>query len=77
MNWAEPSPHRIQIHWATRNGVLTVGVQSMCYAHSTNDMSRVVDAYGVALPVLKEKIEAGTLEQDLPYPIIEPVFKVR
>lgn len=58
-------------------GVLTVGVQSICYAHTIKDVWRVVEAYNAALPEIKAGIDAGTLEENLKCPVIEPVFKVR
>ncbi|MDP7393115.1 MAG: aminotransferase class III-fold pyridoxal phosphate-dependent enzyme [Alphaproteobacteria bacterium] len=58
-------------------GVLTVGVQSICLAHTPDDVSRVVQAYELALPKIRSGIDSGRLEQNLTCPVIEPVFKVR
>ena len=58
-------------------GVLTVGVHSVCYAHTQADIETVHEAYDVALAKLRVDLEAGNFEERLPCPVIEPVFKVR
>lgn len=59
------------------HGVLTVGVHSVCYAHTQVDIECVHVAYEHALQRLRADLDAGGLEAALPCPVIEPVFRVR
>ena len=58
-------------------GVLTVGVHSVCYAHTQADIEGVHAAYDHALERLRSDLDAGDFEARMPCPAIEPVFKVR
>ena len=70
----------IKTHLLSRlntHGVLSVGVHSICYAHTNADLVQVVDAYAVALEELRRDLDAGAFEGRLDCPVIEPVFTVR
>lgn len=58
-------------------GVLTTGSHNICYAHSSADVDQVIDAYDRALGSIRQAMERGTIETDLPCPVITPVFQVR
>lgn len=60
-----------------RNGVLTLGTNNVCFAHTAADVTKVLSAYEVVLPKLAEGLDSGLLEVNLPCPVIEPVFTIR
>lgn len=58
-------------------GVLLNASHNICFAHTQEDLDRVVSAYGRALPILRDAIDAGDLDKRLGNQIIRPVFSVR
>ena len=58
-------------------GVLLNASHNICFAHTQEDIDRVVSAYARALPILRDAIDAGDIEKRLGNQIIRPVFSVR
>jgi glutamate-1-semialdehyde 2,1-aminomutase/spore coat polysaccharide biosynthesis protein SpsF len=58
-------------------GVLVNASHNVCYAHSAADIAHVLAAYDRTLPVVREALERGDLEQRLAGQVIRPVFAVR
>jgi glutamate-1-semialdehyde 2,1-aminomutase len=57
-------------------GILTLGTHNMSYAHSDEDVQRLLDAYDEVLEILKAAV-GGKLEQLLVCKPLEPLFKIR
>ncbi len=60
-----------------KHGVFTLGSHNICYAHNDDDLAIVSTAWEKALTVIREELDSGDLERNLPCPAIEPVFRVR
>lgn len=58
-------------------GILTLGSHNMSYAHTDEDVSRLLTAYDEILPLLKEAVTTGSLRQQLRCETLKPLFKVR
>lgn len=58
-------------------GVLIAASHNVTYAHTEQDVSTVLAVYDRALGRLREALDGGRLEAELPCPPLEPVFKVR
>ncbi len=58
-------------------GVLVVGSHNVNYAHNAADIAQVLQAYDLVLKKMSAALMRGTLEQDLPCPVIYPAFSVR
>lgn len=58
-------------------GVLTLGSHNMSYAHTDADVAQLLGAYDAVFPLLRQAIDAGTLEANLRCAALEPLFKVR
>jgi glutamate-1-semialdehyde-2,1-aminomutase len=59
------------------HGVLIQGSHNICYAHTEDDLKKVINAYKVTLPIIKDQLSSGNIKNTLDCPIIYPVFKVR
>lgn len=64
-------------HHMLRNGVLFLASHNVCYAHDGDDVATVLAAWDTALAAVTAELATGRLEQRLPCPVVEPVFKVR
>ncbi len=60
-----------------RHGVLVMGSHNVCYAHNDADIAHVLRAYDEVLKLISAQLRRGTLEQDLPCPVVYPAFSVR
>ncbi|MDP6952977.1 MAG: aminotransferase class III-fold pyridoxal phosphate-dependent enzyme, partial [Alphaproteobacteria bacterium] len=60
-----------------RHGVLTLGSHNICYAHDAHDLAIISRAWEKALGALRDALDSGALESNLPCPVIEPIFRVR
>jgi glutamate-1-semialdehyde 2,1-aminomutase/spore coat polysaccharide biosynthesis protein SpsF len=58
-------------------GILVNASHNVCYAHSADDIARVVAAYDEALAVVASELATGSLEARLGIAPIEPIFRVR
>ncbi|MEW5943435.1 MAG: aminotransferase class III-fold pyridoxal phosphate-dependent enzyme [Pseudomonadota bacterium] len=58
-------------------GILTIGTHNMSFAHSREDVERLLAAYDEVLPILKDAVDGRKLEHALRCKPLEPLFKVR
>ena len=60
-----------------KNGVLTLGANSICYAHDAAEYSNILSAYSRTLSTMAEVLSNNNITEHLSGAPIEPVFKVR
>ena len=60
-----------------RAGVLINASHNICFAHSPEDLGRVVGAYRHALPLVRGAIDDGDIERQLGNQVIRPIFTLR
>lgn len=58
-------------------GILILGTHNMSYAHSDEDVERLLMAYDEVLPVLKDAVDRGAMQMKLRCQTLKPLFKVR
>jgi len=58
-------------------GVLTLGAHNMSYAHSDEDITRLLNAYNEVFMLLKEIIERNVMNKWLKTEPLVPLFKIR
>lgn len=58
-------------------GVLLNAGHNICFAHTQDDLDRIVSAYARALPMVRKALDAEDLDKRLGNQIIRPVFSVR
>ena len=60
-----------------RQGVLIMASHNVSYAHNAADIAQVLAAYDHVLGYLSKELRAGTVEANLPCPVVYPAFSVR
>jgi glutamate-1-semialdehyde 2,1-aminomutase len=60
-----------------QRGILTLGSHNMSYAHSDEDVDRLLSVYGEVLPLLSNAVDNGTVSQHLRSEPLKPLFRVR
>lgn len=60
-----------------RQGVLVMASHNVSYAHNAADIALVLQAYDQTLGHLARELSRGTVEANLPCPVIYPAFSVR
>ena len=58
-------------------GVLSVGTHNLSYAHSAEDVDRLLDVYDEVFPILRAAIEQKRVRQYLRCKPLGPLFNVR
>jgi len=58
-------------------GILMLTTHNISYAHSAEDVARLLNAYDEVLPVLAEAVGEGTLQARLEAQPLVPLFKIR
>jgi glutamate-1-semialdehyde 2,1-aminomutase len=58
-------------------GILTLATHNMSYAHTAEDVAKLLDAYDHVLPLIGAAIAGGTLQRELRCDPLVPLFKVR
>ncbi len=58
-------------------GVLTLGTHNMSYAHSDEDITRLLNVYNEVFELLKEIIEKNVMDKWLKTEPLVPLFKIR
>ena len=58
-------------------GILTVGTHNMSYAHSEQDVDRLIAVYREVMPILADAVHNRALKQHLKCEPLQPLFKVR
>lgn len=65
------------VHELFKCGVFTLGSYNVCYAHSQRDIETLINAHDIVFAKLKHHLSCGDLEEQMDYPVIQPVFQVR
>jgi glutamate-1-semialdehyde 2,1-aminomutase len=60
-----------------QRGMLTLGTHNMCFAHSDEDVDRLLAAYDEVLPLLSTAVAEGTVRGRLRCEPLKPLFRVR
>jgi glutamate-1-semialdehyde 2,1-aminomutase len=60
-----------------QRGILTLGTHNMSYAHSDDDVDRLLAAYDEVLPLLASAVESGSVRDQLRCEPLKPLFRVR
>jgi len=60
-----------------KRGILTFGSHNITYAHSNEDISRVIDVYGQVFSIIKDVITNEDLDKRLKAAPLTPLFKIR
>jgi glutamate-1-semialdehyde 2,1-aminomutase len=58
-------------------GILSLGTHNVTYAHSADDVARLLRVYDEVFPILREAVEEGAMKQYLRCRPLEPLFRVR
>jgi glutamate-1-semialdehyde 2,1-aminomutase len=58
-------------------GILTLGTHNLSYAHTDEDVARLLDAYAKVLPMIRDALDKGDLGQRLTGERLKPLFRVR
>ncbi|MBF0180128.1 MAG: aminotransferase class III-fold pyridoxal phosphate-dependent enzyme [Magnetococcales bacterium] len=58
-------------------GILCIGTHNLSYAHTRADIDTLLAVYDEVLPILKEAVDGGTMQERLRCQPIQPLFKVR
>lgn len=60
-----------------QRGVLTLGTHNMSYAHSDDDVDRLLAGYDEVLPLLASAVGSGSVRHQLRCEPLKPLFRVR
>lgn len=60
-----------------QRGILTHGTHNVSYAHSEQDVDRLLEVYDQVFPILREAVMDGAMRQYLRCKPLEPLFRVR
>ena len=60
-----------------QRGILTHGTHNVSYAHSEQDVDRLLEVYDQVFPILREAVVDGAMRQYLRCKPLEPLFRVR
>ena len=60
-----------------QRGILTLGTHNMSYAHSDEDVARLLAAYDEVLAMLSSVVESGSVREHLWCEPLKPLFRVR
>jgi len=58
-------------------GILSLGTHNVTYAHSDDDVARLLSVYDEVFPILREAVEEGAMKQYLRCAPLQPLFRVR
>ena len=58
-------------------GILSLGTHLVTYAHSADDVARLMRVYDEVFPILREAVEEGAMKQYLRCTPLQPLFRVR
>ena len=57
--------------------ILMLGTHTMSYAHTDDDIDRLLRAYDEILPAVRDAVAGETLKKDLRCEPLKPLFRVR
>jgi len=60
-----------------KRGILINGSHNVCFAHTRLDQQKILTAYSETLPLIRDRLAKGTLQQSLLSPVIKPLFRIR
>ncbi|EEA93402.1 aminotransferase class III-fold pyridoxal phosphate-dependent enzyme [Pseudovibrio sp. JE062] len=60
-----------------KRGVLTLGAHNVTYAHSSQDIEKLLSVYDEVFPILKDACDRGNANEFLLCAPLKPLFKVR
>ena len=60
-----------------RRGIFTIGAQTLSYAHTKEDMNKLLHAYKEVFSIMKDYIERNVLQDKLDCEPLKPLFSVR
>ncbi len=58
-------------------GILSLGTHNLTYAHTDDDVARLLHVYDEVFPILREAVEEGAMKQYLRCTPLQPLFRVR
>jgi glutamate-1-semialdehyde 2,1-aminomutase len=58
-------------------GILTIGTNNISYAHTADDIAKILQAYDEVIGILHDAIRRGTLRESLRCEPLVPLFKLR
>jgi glutamate-1-semialdehyde 2,1-aminomutase len=58
-------------------GILSLGTHNVTYAHTDDDVGRLLSVYDEVFPILREAVEEGAMKQYLRCAPLQPLFRVR
>jgi glutamate-1-semialdehyde 2,1-aminomutase len=58
-------------------GILAIGTHNMSYAHSDEDISKLLKTYDAVFGIIREVVEKGNLKERLKTEPLIPLFKIR
>jgi glutamate-1-semialdehyde 2,1-aminomutase len=58
-------------------GILTLGSHNMCYAHSNEDIEKLLKTYDEVFAILQKAIKSEDFNSSLKCKVLEPLFKIR
>jgi len=58
-------------------GILSLGTHNVTYAHTDEDVARLLHVYDEVFPILREAVEEGAMKQYLRCAPLQPLFRVR
>ncbi|MGE0118505.1 MAG: aminotransferase class III-fold pyridoxal phosphate-dependent enzyme [Dongiaceae bacterium] len=58
-------------------GILSLGTHNVTYAHTDDDVDRLLRVYDEVFPILREAVEEGAMTQYLRCSPLQPLFRVR
>ncbi len=58
-------------------GILCLGTHNMSYAHSEDDVARLLSVYDEVFPIIRDAVDNDAMAQHLRCKSIEPLFRVR
>jgi glutamate-1-semialdehyde 2,1-aminomutase len=58
-------------------GILSLGTHNVTYAHSDDDVAKLLRVYDEVFPILREAVEEGAMKQYLRCAPLQPLFRVR
>ncbi len=58
-------------------GILSFGTHNVTYAHTDDDVTKLLHVYDEVFPILREAVEEGAMKQYLRCAPLQPLFRVR
>jgi glutamate-1-semialdehyde aminotransferase len=60
-----------------QQGIFTIGTHNLSYAHTEEDISRLIEVYESVMSFVQDAVKAGSVGKYLRGEVLKPVFKVR